>query len=155
MGEFIKDRLPDSQSYFESEDVHLVGPGRWKTGPCRFHGGSDSLRVNTQSGGWVCMACDVKGGDVLAYQMQMHNMEFVEAATALGAYADDGKRYSGRTTAATLSARETVELAIHELQRIFIVISDVRSGLIPNDADWQRFIDGARRIEALMTERAA
>ena len=155
MGEFIKDRLPHAQSYFESEDVQLVGPGQWKTGPCRFHGGSDSLRVNTQSGGWVCMACDVKGGDVLAYHMQAHSMAFVEAARALGAYVDDGKRYSGKTTPAALSARDAIQLAAHEMRILFVVLADVRAGVIPADADWQRFIEGARRVDALAQEFAA
>ena len=155
MGEFSKDRLPDAQSYFESEDVPLVGPGRWKTGPCHFHGGSDSLRVNTQSGGWCCMACDVKGGDVLAYHMQMHGMEFVEAARALGAYVDDGKHYSRKTTPAALSARDAIQLAAHEMRILFVVVADVRAGVIPADADWQRFIEGARRVEVLAQEFTA
>ena len=86
MGEFIRDHLPDAITYFESEGVHLVGPGRWKTGPCDFHGGSGSLRVNTESGGWRCMACSASGGDVLAFHMQRHGLEFVDAARLLGAY---------------------------------------------------------------------
>lgn len=149
MGEFIKDRLPDVQSYFDAEDVRLVGPGRWKTGPCHFHDGSDSLRVNTQSGGWCCMACGVKGGDVLAYHMQRHGLGFVEAARALGAYADDGKPYRGATQTETLPARDAMQLAAHELRIAFVVISDVRAGVIPNDDDWRRFIVGAGRVEAL------
>ena len=155
MGEFIKDRLPHAQSYFESEDVQLVGPGQWKTGPCRFHGGSDSLRVNTQSGGWVCMACDEHGGDVLAYHMQMHGMEFVESARALGAYVDDGKHYSGKTTPTPLSARDAIQLAAREMRVVFVVVADVRAGVIPSDADWQRFIEGARRVEVLAQEFTA
>lgn len=95
MGEFIKDRLPDAVSYFEAEGVPMVGPGRWKTGPCHFHGGSDSLRVHVQTGAFRCMACGVKGGDVLAYTMQRHGIEFVDAARSLGAYVEDGKPLRG------------------------------------------------------------
>ena len=155
MGEFIKDRLPDVQSYFDAEDVRLVGPGRWKTGPCHFHDGSDSLRVNTQSGGWCCMACFVKGGDVLAYHMQRYGMQFVEAARELGTYVDDGKRYSGKTTATTLSARDAMQVIAHELLVLFVVIADIRKGVIPSDADWQRFVVGAGRVETLAREFAA
>ena len=155
MGEFIKDRLPDAQSYFASEDVHLVGPGRWKTGACYLHGGSDSMRVNTASGGWCCMACGAKGGDVLAYHMQIHMLDFVAAARALGAYVDDGKRYSGKTTPTTLSARDAIQLAAQEMRILFVVIADVRAGVIPSDADWQRFIEGARRVDALAQEFTA
>ena len=155
MGEFIKDRLPDPTSYFDGENVRLDGPGRWKTGPCHFHGGSDSLRVNTVSGGWVCMACGAKGGDVLAYHMQLHGMEFVAAATALGAYVDDGRRYIGKTAATTLPARDAMEVIVHELLVLFVVISDIRGGVIPTDADWQRFVVGAGRVETLAREFAA
>jgi hypothetical protein len=154
MGEYIRDRLPDPISYFDAEDVRLIGPGRWKTGPCNFHGGSDSLRVNTASGGWCCMACGAKGGDVLAYHMQMHGMEFVEAATALGAYVDDGRRYSGKMTATTLSARDAMQVIAHELLVLLIVIADIRAGVIPKDADWQRFVVGAGRVETLAREFA-
>ena len=155
MGEFIRDRLPDPISYFDGEDVPLVGPGRWKTGPCYFHGGGDSMRVNTASGGWCCMACGAKGGDVLAYRMQRHGLGFVEAAIELGAYVDDGRHYTGKTIPATLPAREAMQLAAHELRVAFVVISDVRAGVIPNDDDWQRFIACARRVEALAQEYAS
>ncbi len=155
MGEFIKDRLPDPISYFDAEDVNLVGPGYWKTGPCRFHGSRDSLRVNTRSGGWVCMGCGAKGGDVLAYQMQMYGQEFVEAARALGAYLDDAKRYSGKATPTTLSARDAMQLVAHELLVLFVVIADIRAGIIPTDSDWQRFLVGAGRVENLAREYAS
>ena len=90
------DRLPDPASYFESQGLKLTGPrsAKWKTTECAFHGGSDSMRVNVHSGGWVCMACGAKGGDVLAYQMAAHGLEFVDAAKALGAWVDDGRPHT-------------------------------------------------------------
>jgi hypothetical protein len=154
MGEFVKDRLPEPVPYFDGEGVPLVGRGPWKTGPCHLHGGSDSLRVNTATGGWVCMACGAKGGDVLAYHMQRHGLEFVEAARALGAYVDDGKSYSRPTKATTLSARDAMQLTAHELRTALVVISSIRRGLIPSDTDWQRFIEGVGRLEALAMEYA-
>ena len=155
MGEFIKDRLPDGESYFDAEGVPLVGPGPWKSGPCHFHGSRDSLRVNVKSGGWVCMACGVKGGDVLAYHMQVNSMGFVEAARELGAYVDDGRRYVGKTTATTLSARDAMQVVAHELLVLFVVIADIRAGVIPTDTDWQRFLAGAGRVETLAREFVA
>ena len=153
MGEFIRDRLPDAVSYFDAEDVRLIGPGRWKTGPCHLHGGSDSLRVNTVSGGWCCMSCGAKGGDVLAFHMQRHDMPFVDAARALGAYVD-GVRGGDvmQTRPATLPARDAMQLAALELQVAMVVISDIKAGVVPSDADWQRFLICAGRVGALAGE---
>jgi hypothetical protein len=152
MGEFQKGRLPDPVSYFEANDVPLTGAGKWRTGPCRFHGGSDSLRVNVESGGWCCMACRVKGGDILAYAMQMDGTDFVSAARALGAYVEDGYRHRGSTEPATISARDAIELAAFELQVAMMVIADIIRGIIPSPDDWQRFILVASRIEWLAQE---
>ena len=152
MGEFIKDRLPDPQSYFESEDVHLVGPGQWKTGPCHFHGGSDSMRVNVKSGAWRCMACTLHGGDVLAHYMQRHGLDFVAAARQLGAYVEDGKPHRGQTKPATIPARDAMELAATGLRVAVLVISDIRAGVIPSEQDWQSFIERAGQIEQLAME---
>ena len=144
--------LPDTIGFFDLEGVQLNGPGRWKTGPCHFHDGSDSLRVNVDSGGWVCMACGTKGGDVLAYTMQRHGLGFVEAARALGAYIDDDKPHRGLTKKATLSARDAMQVVALELHVPVVVISDIRSGVIPCDADWQRFLTSAGRVIALAQE---
>lgn len=152
MGEFIRDRLPDPMSYFEGEGLTLCGSGKWRTTRCDFHDGSDSLRVNVESGGWVCMACGEKGGDVLAYAMRRHGLDFVEAARSLGAYADDDKPHRGQPKPATLSARDAMEVVTFELLVVMIVISDLRRGLIPSDADWARFREAAGRIEALAME---
>ena len=79
---FEREKLPDPVSYYESQGLALLGSHRstWKTTECRFHGGSDSMRVNTVTGAWVCMACGVKGGDVLSYLMLSNGMEFIDAA---------------------------------------------------------------------------
>jgi len=155
MGEFVRDRLPDPVGYFEAYGVPLVGPGKWKTGPCQFHGGGDSLRVNTASGGWICMACGAKGGDVLAYHMQLHDLDFVAAARELGAYVDDGRNYTGQAKPTTLAARDAMAVIARELLILFVVIADARAGRVPSDADWARFLTGAGRIEALAREYAA
>ena len=152
MGEFIRDRLPDPVSYFDAEDVRLVGPGRWKTGPCHLHGGSDSLRVNTASGGLCCMSCGAKGGDVLAFHMQRHGLPFVDAARALGVYVDGTSPNSTPGKPATLPARDAMQLAAFELQLAMVVISDIKAGLIPSDTDWQRFLISAGRVGALAAE---
>lgn len=123
MGEFRRERLPDAVSYFESEGLTLRGPGKWKTTRCDFHGGSDSLRINTESGGWVCMSCFEKGGNVLDYSMRLHGLDFVSAARQLGAYVDDGKPYRAPVKPAGLSLRDCLELVAFELLVFSIVVS--------------------------------
>ena len=93
---FDRERLPDPVTYFEERGLKLSGPrsAKWRTTSCIFHGGSDSMRINVASGAWVCMACDEKGGDVLAYEMAATGAEFVDAAKALGAWLDDGKPHT-------------------------------------------------------------
>ena len=155
MGEFIRERLPDAISFFEGECLPLKGPGKWRTAHCQFHGGSDSMRVNTESGSWVCMACGEKGGDVLAFAMRAHDLGFVAAARMLGAYVDDRKPHRGTVQATTLSARDAMAVVAFEIVVLMIVIADIRNGLIPTDADWQRFVEGAGRIQTLVAEYAA
>ena len=67
---FDRRNLPDAVSYYESEGLKLTSRGKWRTTACQFHGGSDSMRINTDSGAFACMACGASGGDVLSYEMQ-------------------------------------------------------------------------------------
>ena len=71
---FIRENLPDPVTYFENEGLKLTGKSKWRTTACNFHGGSDSMRINTESGGFCCMNCGFKGGDVLAYHMQFYGL---------------------------------------------------------------------------------
>lgn len=151
MGEFIRDRLPDPASYFESEGLTLNGAGKWRTTRCEFHGGSDSMRVNTETGGWCCMNCGAKG-DLLGHHMQKHGLEFVEAARALGAYVEDNGPHRGSDKPLGLSAREAIQVASFELTVAMVVMADTRAGLIPSDDDWQRFIMCCARVEAVAAE---
>ena len=148
MGEFIRDRMPDPISHFESEDVPLVGPGRWKTGPCHFHGGSDSLRVNTASGGWCCMACGVKGGDVLAFHMQAYGLEFIEAARELGCWVDDGKS-APQQKPAPLPARAALQVLAFEATLAAVAAGNVARGVALSDADRERLMVSAGRINRI------
>ncbi len=123
-GNFERDRLPDPISYFEAQGFPLRGPGLWRTARCDFHGGSDSLRINTRSGGWCCMACGAKGGDVLAFHMQHHGLNFYEAAKALDCWSGDApQRPRGP---ADLSDRDRLELVAWELQIAWVILGDTR-----------------------------
>ena len=149
MGEFLRGRLPEPISFFELEGLPLKGRGKWRTTRCELHDGSDSMRVNTASGAWVCMNCGAKGGDVLGYSMRRHGLGFVEAARMLGAYSDDDKPHRGPAKAAALSPRDAMAAIAFEHLVQVVVIADIRRGLIPTDGDWQRFLTSIGRTQAL------
>ena len=87
MSAFDRDRLPSWQEYADDFGLVLHGRGRWRNLLCDFHADTEpSMRVNAESGGWICMSCGAKGGDVLSHHMQRTGATFVEAAKALGAW---------------------------------------------------------------------
>lgn len=154
---FERDRLPDPVSYFESEGLRLNGPrnAKWKTTECRFHGGSDSMRINTQTGAFVCMAgCGARGGDVLAYHIAQHGIEFVEAAKALGAWVDNGKPQVQRK-ATTLSPRAALEVLGFEATLVAVAAGNLAKGLVLNDTDRQRLYVCAGRINRIVGDFAS
>lgn len=149
MGEFIRDRLPDPTSYFEDQGLKLHGRGKWRTTGCAFHGGSDSMRINVETGGWVCMACGERGGDVLAYQMRLHDQEFVDAARELGAYLDDGRSHRGSDSPAGLSARASLQVLASESNLAAVAACNLAHGTELTDDDRQRLLVAAARIRML------
>ena len=76
---FDRTRLPEPVSYYEGQGLQFKErKGKWRTTACNFHGGTDSLRINTDSGAFVCMAgWGARGGDVLAYHMAEHGQDFI------------------------------------------------------------------------------
>lgn len=145
---FERDRLPDPIAYFENQGLVLKGPGKWKTTRCNFHDGSDSMRVNTSSGAWVCMACGVKGGDVLAYEMQSTGTEFVDAAKAIGAWVDDGKPLP-TTKPAALPPRAALSALAYETSLIFIEAARMAKGIAPTPEDLTRIGKAAGIIQLI------
>ena len=145
---FERDRLPDPIAYFEGIGLALKGPGKWKTTRCNFHDGSDSMRVNTASGAWVCMACGAKGGDVLAYEMQATGTEFVRAAQELGAWVDDGKP-PPTTKPAALPPRAALAALAHETSLLFIEAARMTKGYVPTPDDIARMGQAAGTIQLI------
>ena len=146
---FGRDRLPDTATYFEGQTLRLTGRGKWRTTSCVFHGGSDSMRVNLASGGWCCMACDAKGGDVLAYHMQAHGLEFREAAKQLGAWVDDGKP-TQTMKPSPLSPRQALGVLGFESTLIAIEAGRIANGVIPTVNDLARLGKAANRITRIV-----
>ena len=147
---FDRNLLPDTTGYFEAQGLKLAGPrsAKWKTTECRFHDGSDSMRVNTSTGAWVCMSCGVKGGDVLAYSMKLHGLEFVEAAKQLGAWVDDGKPQRPQKPTA-LPPRAALEVMAFECNLVAIAAGNIAKGVILSDADRARVMTAAGRINRI------
>jgi hypothetical protein len=144
--------IPDWPAYADAHGLPLVGRGRWRTTRCDLHGGSDSLRVNVETGGWCCMGCHAKGGDTLAFHIERAGLTFAAAARDLGAWREDGQTHRPTDKPRTLSAREAMEVVAFELLVLVVVIADVRRGILPTDDTWMRFLTGAGRIEALAME---
>ena len=80
--------LPPAIEYYrDTHSMKLIGTTEWKTALCPFHDDkAPSLRINTRSGGYKCMVCEAKGGDVIAFHMARHGLAFVDACKALGAW---------------------------------------------------------------------
>jgi len=154
---FERDLLPDPTGYYETEGLRLIGPrsAKWKTTRCDFHGGSDSMRINTQTGAFVCMAgCGARGGDVLAYHMAQHGMEFVEAAKALGAWVEDGRPQVQRKPTA-LSPRAALEVLSFESTLVAVTAGNVANGVALTDTDRQRLMVCAGRINRIVEDFAS
>lgn len=146
MGEFLKDNLPEPVSYFESEGLLLKSRGKWRTAGCTFHGSSDSMRINTANGAWVCMAgCGARGGDVLAYHMAAHGMDFITAAKALGAWQEDGKP-SKPHRPRPLPAIEAIRVLAFESTLIAVAAGNISRNAILTDNDRARVLIAAQRI---------
>ncbi|MDE2420895.1 MAG: hypothetical protein KGO49_06920 [Gammaproteobacteria bacterium] len=89
---FNRSALPSPEAYYMSiAQLTLIGSGEWRNAICPFHDDTNpSLRINVAIGCFRCMACDAKGGDVIAFHMKKHNMTFINAAKALNAWESHG-----------------------------------------------------------------
>lgn len=147
---YERERLPDPLSYYESTGLKLVGKGKWLTTACLFHGSRKTLRINTDSGAFVCMAgCGARGGDVLAYHMQAHGLEFVEAAKALGAWVDDGKPVVHRRPT-PLTPRQALEVMAVECNLVAVAAGNVAHGVTLSQADLTRVLTASNRVTRLV-----
>ena len=145
---FDRTLLPDPVSYFENQGLTLKGPrsAKWKTTACNFHGGSDSMRVNVATGAWVCMACNAKGGDVLAYHMAANCLDFVSAANGLGAWQDDGKPLRNYRPK-PIPAGQAISVLAFESHLTAIAASTLAQGKPLTDIDRSRLLVAAGRIQ--------
>jgi len=147
---FDRNLLPEPVAYFENQGLVLAGPrsAKWKTTACQFHDGSDSMRINVASGGWCCMSCDAKGGDVLSYEMQLHGTDFIDAAKQLGAWIDDDKE-APRQTPAPLPPRAALSVLAFESTLAAVAAGNVAHGVVLSDVDLARLLVAVNRINRI------
>lgn len=148
---FDRNLLPDPAEYFQERGLKLVGPrsAKWRTAECTFHGGSDSMRVNIQSGAFVCMAgCGARGGDVLGYEMAMTGTGFIESAKALGAWIDDGKPHAHHKPT-PLSARDALTVLSFEVFLCLVAAGNLAQGVSLTSDDLSRLAIAAGRIQGI------
>ena len=143
---FNREALPEPLAYFEAQGLTFrERKGRWRTTRCDFHQGSDSMRVNTSTGAWVCMACGVHGGDVLSYEMQLTGADFVSAAKALGCWTDDGKPTT-QNKPTPIPARAALQALSFEALLVAMEAARVAKGARPTEADKARVLAASNRI---------
>lgn len=147
---FNRNLLPDASSYYEAQGLKLMGRGKWKTTECRFHGGSDSMRINMATGAFVCMAgCGARGGDVVAYSMASNCQDFVTAAKQLGAWVDDGTPHQPQKPT-PLTPRQALQVMAVESNFVAIAACNLAYGSALNPVDLARLITAASRITRLV-----
>jgi len=142
---FDRERLPEPQAYFEAAGLTLQGVGKWRSTACTFHGGTRSMRVNLESGAWVCMSCGQKGGDVLAFEMQSTGADFVEACKSIGAWADDG-RTPAPAKPTPLPPRAALEALSFEAELVVIAAGNLAHGVQLTPTDTARILEAGKRI---------
>ena len=143
---FDRNALPEPLAYYEAQGLQFrERRGRWRTTRCDFHGGSDSMRVNVQTGAWCCMSCNAHGGDVLAYEMAAHGLTFIEAAKALGAWIEDGQPQRQHRPKA-LPAHEALQLIDREANFIAITTANLARDLPIPEAVKKKLLQAAAAI---------
>lgn len=150
---FDRGALPDWPTYADRQGLTIANGGRatWGTMSCPFHGGSDSLRTNLQGGGWVCMACGVHGGDTLSFHMQLHGLEFIDAARQLGAWNDDPVDHHDRPRLKPLPfrARDGLEVLAGEAVLVAVAACNLGRGVVLTEDDKTRLLEAAGRIQRI------
>lgn len=87
--DFIKESVTPGDFYCHATPGAKLKKHDWNDGGlCPFHADNNpgSFRVNLTTGAFKCFACGIAGGDIIAFTMALHDLEFVEALEEL---ADD------------------------------------------------------------------
>ncbi|MGR4869697.1 CHC2 zinc finger domain-containing protein [Variovorax sp. LARHSF232] len=142
---FDRSKLPDPVAFYDARGLKLLGRGKWRTTCCEFHGGSDSMRINIDTGAFICMAgCGARGGDVVAYSMAADGYDFKAACRALGAWVEGQPIRPLKPT--PLSARAALQAMNPEIMLAAVAAGNVANGVPLTDADQARLLLAAQRF---------
>ena len=145
----IRENFPEPVSYYESEGLKLTGKGTWRTTTCTFHGSRSTMRINTITGRWVCMAgCGARGSNVLDHCMATRGLDFVQAAKALGAWQDDGKPHV-HYRPKPMPPGDALQLLAEESMIVAVAAANIAHGVILTDQDRERCLMAAGRINLI------
>lgn len=146
---FDRTRLPDPVSYYEGQGLQFKErKGKWRTTACNFHNGTDSMRINTDTGAFVCMAgCGARGGDVLAYHMAAQGLDFMKAAKELNCWTDDGHSAPVRPT--PLPARDALMVLASEANLVAVAAANVAHGVVLSQVDLSRLLLASGRVSRI------
>ena len=146
---FDRNRLPDPLSYYEAHGLEFrERKGKWRTTRCEFHNGTDSMRVNSDSGAFVCMAgCGARGGDVLAYHMAAQGLDFITAAKELNCWTDDGNAAPARPT--PLPARDALMVLAAEANFVAVAAANLAHGVALSQVDLSRLLLASGRVSRI------
>ena len=84
--DFIKNSLIPLDFYRHELPGASFKKHGWNDGGlCAFHADNKpgSFRVNLATGAFTCFACGTKGGDIIAFTMAKHNLNFPDALAKL------------------------------------------------------------------------
>jgi hypothetical protein len=141
---FNRERLSDPIAYYQGKGLTLMGShhASWRITRCHFHSVSDSMRIKVVSGAFRCMACEARGGDLLAYHMAVHGVDFVEAAKAIGAWTEDAQP-ALRYRPAQLSPRDALEILGFEATFTAVAAANMANRVPLSDKDHNRLMVAA------------
>ncbi len=87
---FYRKLLPEPLDFYARHLQTLKRNGKWAKAICSFHEDHNpSMSINVETGAYRCFACGARGGGVVDFYMQLHDVDFKTAAKALGAWGAD------------------------------------------------------------------
>lgn len=140
-------KLPDTTQYFESLGHRFLTKGKWMTTDCKFHGGSDSLRVHAETGAWRCMniGCGLFGGSIVSYHSKFHKISKSDACIALG-ISDRGSSNKTPQIPKPLPIHRAIELMAFEAQLVWNELTRLKEGKNLEQNDLERLRVAAARL---------